>query len=189
MIFITSKCFGLPYFGVKLTFISSTATQMAVFRHGALSSWVIIWLCDCFKCIGDWLQPQLSPADKIITLTLSTVRAPQDWFSLFKVSQYIHIFGLTDDSLCLELLAHTCLRGVANFRLHFLFHFFLNFENLSAHNVANILNFPKHVQHSHFEWVESRYGHFSKNRHIFGTPCRINNIADVRQCWRTGQFS
>ena len=28
------------------------------------------------------------------------------------------------------------------FRLHFLSHFFFNFENLSAHDVANFLNFP-----------------------------------------------
>ena len=43
--------------------------------------------------------------------------------------------------------------GVGNFRLHFLRHFFFNFENLSAHNVANILNFPKHPQILHFGWV------------------------------------
>ena len=40
--------------------------------------------------------------------------------------------------------------GVANFRLHFLSQFFFNFENLSAHLVANILNFPKHPQLLHF---------------------------------------
>ena len=44
-------------------------------------------------------------------------------------------------------------RGVGNFRLHFLSHFFFNFENLSAHVVANILNFPKHPQLLHFGWV------------------------------------
>ena len=33
---------------------------------------------------------------------------------------------------------------------HFLSHFFFNFENLSAHDVANILNFPKHLQLLHF---------------------------------------
>ena len=37
-----------------------------------------------------------------------------------------------------------------NFGLHFLSHFFFNFENLSAHLVANILNFPKHPQLLHF---------------------------------------
>ena len=40
--------------------------------------------------------------------------------------------------------------GVTNFRLHFLSHFSFNFENLSAHLVANILNFPKHPQLMHF---------------------------------------
>ena len=44
-------------------------------------------------------------------------------------------------------------RGVGNFRLHFLSHFFFNFENLSAHLVANILNFPKHPLLLHFGWV------------------------------------
>ena len=39
--------------------------------------------------------------------------------------------------------------GVCNFRLHFLSHFFFNFENLSAHLVANILNFPKHPKLLH----------------------------------------
>ena len=42
---------------------------------------------------------------------------------------------------------------VGNFKLHFLSHFLFNFENLSAHFVANILNFPKHPQILHFEWV------------------------------------
>ena len=37
-----------------------------------------------------------------------------------------------------------------NFRLHFFSNFFFNFENLSAHDVANILNFPKHPQLLHF---------------------------------------
>ena len=40
--------------------------------------------------------------------------------------------------------------GVGNFKLHFLSQFLLNFENLSAHFVANILNFPKHPQLLHF---------------------------------------
>ena len=40
--------------------------------------------------------------------------------------------------------------GVGNFMLHFLSHFFFNIENLSAHVVANILNFPIHPQHLHF---------------------------------------
>ena len=43
--------------------------------------------------------------------------------------------------------------GVGNFMLHFLSHFFINFENLSAHLVANILNFPIHPQHLLFGWV------------------------------------
>ena len=34
--------------------------------------------------------------------------------------------------------------GVGILGLHFLSHFFFYFENLSAHLVANILNFPKH---------------------------------------------
>ena len=45
------------------------------------------------------------------------------------------------------------LGGVGNFMLHFLSHFFFNIENLSAHLVANILNFPIHPQHLHFGWV------------------------------------
>ena len=36
--------------------------------------------------------------------------------------------------------------GVGNFMLYFLSHFFFNFENLSAHVVANILNFTIHPQ-------------------------------------------
>ena len=39
--------------------------------------------------------------------------------------------------------------GGGNFRLHFLSHFFFNFENLCAHLVANILNYPKHPQLLH----------------------------------------
>ena len=41
-------------------------------------------------------------------------------------------------------------KGVANFRPHFLSHFLFNFENLSAHLVANILNIPKHPLLLHF---------------------------------------
>ena len=37
-----------------------------------------------------------------------------------------------------------------NFMLHFLSHFFFNFKNLSAHLVANNLNFPKQPQHLQF---------------------------------------
>ena len=40
--------------------------------------------------------------------------------------------------------------GVGNFRLHFLGHFFFNFENLSFHFVANNLNFPKHPPNALF---------------------------------------
>ena len=39
---------------------------------------------------------------------------------------------------------------VGNFKLHFLSHFFFNFEDLSAHMLANILNFTKHPQFVHF---------------------------------------
>ena len=42
------------------------------------------------------------------------------------------------------------LGGVGNLMLHFLSHFFFNIENLSAHVVANILNFTIHPQHLHF---------------------------------------
>ena len=65
--------------------------------------------------------------------------------------------------------------GVGNFMLNFLSHFFFNFENLSAHNVANILNFPKHLNTLSF-WIldefEGSYGCFSTKYHFFGTPCR-----------------
>ena len=52
-----------------------------------------------------------------------------------------------------ENSAHCCTGGwQLDLRLHFLSHFFFNFENLSAHLVVNILNFPKHPQLLHFGW-------------------------------------
>ena len=54
---------------------------------------------------------------------------------------------------CEQWILTIFLGGVGNFMLHFLSHFFFNIENLSAHVVANILNFPKHPQHLHFGWV------------------------------------
>ena len=51
---------------------------------------------------------------------------------------------------CEQLILPIFGGGVGNFRLHFLNHFSFNFENLSAHVVANILNFPKHPQLLHF---------------------------------------
>ena len=57
--------------------------------------------------------------------------------------------------------------GVGNFMLHFLSHFFFNFENLSAHLVANILNFPKHPYFCILDEFEGSYGYFSKKRHFF----------------------
>ena len=44
-------------------------------------------------------------------------------------------------------------RWIVIFRLHFLCHIFFNFENLSVHVEANILNFPKYPQLLHFGWV------------------------------------
>ena len=60
------------------------------------------------------------------------------------------------------------LEGVANFRLHYLSHFFFNFEHLSAHDVANILNFPNHPQLLHLDDFEGSYGRFSTKGHFFG---------------------
>ena len=45
--------------------------------------------------------------------------------------------------------------GVGNFRLHCLSHFFINFENLSAHLIANILNFFILTQFLYFGRVEA----------------------------------
>ena len=54
-------------------------------------------------------------------------------------------------------------------RLHFLNHFFFNFEILSAFLVANILNFLKHPQLLHFDEFEGGYGDFSKKGHFLNT--------------------
>ena len=57
--------------------------------------------------------------------------------------------------------------GVGNFKLHFLSHFFFNFENLSAHFVANILNFSKNPNFCILDKFEGSYGCFSTKQHFF----------------------
>ena len=42
--------------------------------------------------------------------------------------------------------------GVANFNFNFLGHFFINFQNLCAHDQEEILTIPKHPQKSSFWW-------------------------------------
>ena len=41
-----------------------------------------------------------------------------------------------------------CLKNIGISRLHFLSHFFFNFQNLSAHLLAIILNFPNFPLHA-----------------------------------------
>ena len=65
--------------------------------------------------------------------------------------------------------------GVANFRHHFLSHFFFNFENLSAQFLENILNFPKHPNFCILDEFEGSYGCFStKGRFFLDTLYIIN---------------
>ena len=52
---------------------------------------------------------------------------------------------------CEQLILPIFGGGVGNFRLHFLNHFSFNFENLSAHVVANNMNFPKHSTFAFFQ--------------------------------------
>ena len=55
-----------------------------------------------------------------------------------------------------------------------------NFENLSAHFVANILNFPKTPSTFGFlDEIEGSYGRFSTKQHFFRHPVCILHI-DVR---------
>ena len=69
------------------------------------------------------------------------------------VGLYSYAPWLTNDVIMIDMAClprldvYTgCLKNVVSF----LIHFFFNFENLSAHVVANILNFPIHPQHLHF---------------------------------------
>ena len=76
-------------------------------------------------------------------------------------------------------------RGVGNLRLHFLSHFFFNFENLSAHLVANILNFPKHPLYALFWYIWSYLYPLFLRSHFFLTHpvCRRSSTSNFsRAC-------
>ena len=59
------------------------------------------------------------------------------------------------------------IEGVANFRVNYLSHLKINFQNSCAHFAANFLNFPKHPQHFEFWWYWKEICKFKQKSAFF----------------------
>ena len=68
---------------------------------------------------------------------------------------------------------------VGNFDLNYLSHFWIDFQNLCAYHVANVLNLSKLPQLLQLGWVEA--GKITETKWILncGTPCRYMDIANI----------